>query len=548
MRRTVRAAAVAAIATVSLLATACGGGSSNTSAQTENQAAGSEGGEITVRGCTPQEALVPSNTTETCGGDILDTITAKLVHYNVDTAAPEMDLAESIETTDNQNFTVTLKEGRTFQDGTPVLAKNFVDAWNWIAYAPNGQQGSYFLEPIEGYADLQCGDDGDCDANPPKADALTGLAVVDDQTFTIKTAAPVSNLPVRLGYSTFAPLPDSFFADPEAFGTNPIGAGPYRFVSQDTQNIVVEKFADYQGDWPGSADKITFRIYQDVAAAYADVVAGNLDVLDEVPTDMLVGDQWQSDNPDHAVLAKEGAMQLVAFSPADPQLTDPDKRKALSMAINRQEIIDQVFAGTRVPADSWVSPVVDGYKAGACGDTCTYNPEQAKQLWDAAGGYDGTLTLSVNGDADHKPWADATCNSIKNALGVDCQVVLTPDFKTLLDQMENRELKGLFRYGWQMDYPSIENFLTPIYATGASSNYFDYSSPEFDAAIAAGNQAATTEEANAKYQEAEAVLAQDLPTIPTWIPSRPVVWSTRVTNVAVTPFGVPDYAHVQVVE
>lgn len=544
MRRSVRVAAMAAVGVLSLVASACSGGGGEGSSGANP--AGQTGGEIAVRGCTPQEALVPSNTTESCGNDVLQTISSQLVKYNSETAAPENDLAESIETDDNQTFTVTLKEGRTFHDGTPVLAHNFVDAWNYAAYAPNGMQGGYFMEPIEGFEDLQCGDD--CESAPPAADALTGLEVVDDRTFTIRTSVPVSNMALRLGYVAFAPLPDSFFDDPEAYGANPVGAGPYRFVSQDSSNIVVERYADYSGDWPGNTDKITYRIYQSADAAYADVVANNLDATDEVPTDMLVNDQWQSDAADRNTTADEGVIQLLGFSPADENLKDPNLRKAISMAINRQEITDQVFMGTRKPSDSWVAPTVDGYMEGACGDTCDYDPEEAKRLYDEAGGYPGTLTIAVNGDGSHKPWADATCNSIKNALGADCQVVVTPDFKTLLDQMENRELQGMFRYGWVMDYPSIENFLAPIYATNASSNYFDYSNPEFDALIEEGNQGSTPEEANAKYQEAEQVLGRDLPTLPLWSTTRPVIWSTNVTDVNVTPFGDIDYAAIRMTD
>ena len=91
--------------------------------------------------------------------NLLDAIDAKLVHYNADTAAPELDIAESIETKDNQTFTVKLKPGYKFHDGTEVKAKNFVDAWNWNAYGPNGNLNAYFFEPIAGYDDLQCGTD-----------------------------------------------------------------------------------------------------------------------------------------------------------------------------------------------------------------------------------------------------------------------------------------------------------------------------------------------------------------------------------------------------
>ena len=97
MRGTTRTVAtVAGISAAALLSAACGGGNSGEAASTT--AAGKTGGSITVRGCNPQNPLVPGNTNETCGGNVLDASTAKLVHYNPETAAPENDIAESIET------------------------------------------------------------------------------------------------------------------------------------------------------------------------------------------------------------------------------------------------------------------------------------------------------------------------------------------------------------------------------------------------------------------------------------------------------------------
>src|SRR5207249_271924 len=176
--------------------------------------------EITVRGCTPQNPLVGGNTAEVCGANINSLFVAHLEHYAVDNATPENDIAESIETKDNQHFTIKIKKGYMFSDGTEVKAKNFVDAWNYTAYGPNGQQGSYFFAPVQGFADAQCTDDT-CKAKP-KANKMSGLKVVDDHTFTITTSEKVSNLPVRLGYDAFAPQPDSFFANPDSFKTKPV--------------------------------------------------------------------------------------------------------------------------------------------------------------------------------------------------------------------------------------------------------------------------------------------------------------------------------------
>jgi len=97
MRGKTRLMIVSAIAPLALVAAACGGGGGDTSSgQQSGGAAG--GGEISLRSCTPQNPLIPANTNEVCGGNVLDAVEAKLVHYNADTAAPELDIAQSIDT------------------------------------------------------------------------------------------------------------------------------------------------------------------------------------------------------------------------------------------------------------------------------------------------------------------------------------------------------------------------------------------------------------------------------------------------------------------
>ena len=536
MRGRTRGMVAVAITSLALVATACGGGGTEPAPGAEDPA-GQAGGEITVYGCTPQNPPIPGNTNEACGSYVVVPITAKLIRYNVDNAAPINDIAESIETTDNRLFTVKLKPYK-FHDGTDVKAKNFVDAWNYTAYGPNGQGNSYFFGPVAGYADTQC-PDADCKEDP-KSKTMSGLKVVDDKTFTIKTSEPVSNLPVRLGYNAFAPLPDSFFEDPKAYEAKPIGAGPFKLDSKTNTEFVLTKFADYGGDAKPNVDKVTIRIYQDSSAAYADVVANNLDYLDTIPPDQLVGEAFKDDLPDRWLQTDAGRFTSVTFSAWDPQMKNVELRKALSMAIDRDLIADKVFNGTVTPATGWVSPVVDGYKAGACGENCTFDAAKAKSAYDAAGGYKGTLTMTYNADnAINKAYSEAICNSIKNAVGADCRAVPTVDFATFQNKLDAKELKGIFRSGWVMDYPSIENFLTPLYAKGAiggGSNYSEYNNPEFEKLLAQAAAAKTTDEANTLYQQAELLLAQDMPVAPLWYPKTTVGYSDKVTDVKVDAF------------
>ncbi|HET9021161.1 MAG TPA: ABC transporter substrate-binding protein [Ornithinibacter sp.] len=548
MRGTTRTVAVAALSAAALLVAGCGGGGSDDTAT--SAAGGKTGGEITTQGCNPQNPLVPSNTSETCGGDVLDAVFSKLVHYNPETAAPENDIAESIDTTDNQTFTVKIKKGYKFHDGTEVKSKNFVDAWNYAAYAPNAQGGGYFMTPIEGYADLQCtgsGDDPCAGSGKPKADKLTGLVVVDDYTFTIKTSEKVANLPVRLGYTAFSPLPDMFYNDPKAFGDKPIGTGPFKLDSwTKEQSIVLSKFADYSGEFGAKLDKITFKIYQDPDAAYNDVLADNLDITNSIPPSALIDDKYKTDLPDRNAQKEAGGLTYIQIAgpKVDPTIADPRIRQAISMAIDRDTIIKQIFNGARVPATGWVSPVVDGYKAGQCGEYCKFDPAKAKALLAEAGGYKGALTIYYNADGPHKEWTEASCNSIKQSLGVDCVAKGVVDFATYLAQLTDRKLKPMWRLAWQMDYPSIENFLSPVFQTGGDSNYMDYSNPQFDKLLVEAASQTDPAASNAKYQEAEALLAADMPAIPMWYTKTTMGWSNKIATMKITAFGTVDYTSV----
>ncbi len=549
MRVKARGMAVAAMASIALVASACGGGG-DTPDPVASGGGGQTGGEIAIRGCTPQKALLPASTSETCGGNLLDAVAAKLVHYATDNAAPENDIAESIESDDNQNFTIKLKPYK-FSDGTDVKSSNFVDAWNYAAYGPNAQDASYFFGSFEGYGDLQCGADSDgapdCKGKAPKAKEMSGLKVVDDTTFTIKTTEKVSNLPVRLGYTAFAPLPDSFFnGEAKAQEKLPVGAGPFKVVSNTATEIVLEKNADYSGTNKPSVDKVTYRIYNSDAAAYTDVQANNLDFTDIIPADRLVGDLYKTELDGRNGSRETGVFQSITFSPVDEQFKDnPDLRKSISMALDRDLVTEQIFNKTRTPATGWVSPVVDGYKPDVCGEACVYDAAKAKALYDQAGGYKGTLTLTYNADGGHKEWTEASCNSIKESLGVDCIARSVPDFATLQNQLDARELKGLFRTGWQMDYPSIENFLAPLYGKGADSNYSEYNNPAFDAKLAEAAAADSVDAANVLYQEAEAILSADFPVMPLWYVSTQTGWSDRVTDVKVTAFSTLDLSSIK---
>jgi oligopeptide transport system substrate-binding protein len=552
MRVSARKGAVIGAVGFALLLSACGGGDEDSEGGGESPGAEGPTGAVVIGGCQPQNLLVPANTVETCGGNPLDWVFSKLMTYDPDTAEATYDIAESIESEDNVTWTVTLKDGWTFHDGTPITAESFVNAWNFSARGENAYLGAYFFEPIEGFADVQ----GELDAEgafvpgSATAEEMSGLAVVDDTTFTVKLTGPQSSFPQRLGYSTFSPLPESFYDDPDAFGRQPVGSGPFMVTSYtENDSIEMTAYEDYNGETQPKIKDISYKIYAEEPAEYNDLLADNVDVMDNIPPQALAGEQYKSDLGDRWVQREVGVIQTITFAPdsVDPAMSDIELRRAVAQAIDRDLITQTIFQGARIPATSWVSPTVQGYKADQCGEWCTYDADAAKQHMEASG-FTGTLTISYNADSEHKDWVEATCNSIRNATGVECLATPVVDFATFRDQITNREMKGIFRTGWQMDYPAMENFLVPNYETGASSNDGDYSNPEFDAKLEEAAAAPSVEESIPLYQEAEAMLAEDLPAIPLWNYSVIAGHSTNVTNLKITPFSTIDILSLELAE
>ncbi|RMI38748.1 peptide ABC transporter substrate-binding protein [Streptomyces triticirhizae] len=531
------------ITAMALLASGCGGGDSG----------GDGGGTGMIRASwgDPQHPLEPANTNEVQGGKVLDMIFRGLKRYNPETGQAEDMMAESIETDDQRNFTVKIKEGWTFQDGTEVTADSYVDAWNYGAHLDNAQIASYFFQFIEGYDEVHP-EEENAEAT---ADTLSGLEVTDTYTFTVRLTEPFALWPETLGYAAYAPLPQAFFDDHDAWLEKPIGNGPYQIDTyRRSQSMRLVRYEDYSGPDEAKNDGVDLRVYTDNNTAYTDLQAGNLDLIDDVPASQLKN--AEADLGDRYLNEPAGIIQTVTFPLYDDAWSGEDGvklRQGLSMAINREEITDRIFSGTRTPASDFTSPVLGeagGFQEGLCGEVCAYDPTRARELIEEAGGLPGgRVTLSSNVDTgSHRQWLDAVCNSVNNALEDEnaCTVNPVPTFADFRNQITNREMSGMFRTGWQMDYPLIQNFLQPLYYTDASSNDGEYSSEEFDDLVDRANSADNEEDSVRLFKEAEQVLVDDMPAIPLWYQNGTAGFSERLNDVKLNPFSVPVFTDITV--
>ncbi len=535
-----RSALVAGLAASALVLSACGGGNDNggnDNGGTETGAAGGEGSEgiVTVNGTEPQNALIPADTNEVGGGKILDLIFAGLVSYEPDGETVN-EIAKDFESDDDLTWTITIEDGWEFTNGDPVDAESFVNAWKDGAYRLN----SYFFEAIEGF-------------DEEEESELTGLEVIDDHTFEVTLTEEQPDFPLRLGYSAYYPLPASAFDDIDAFGQNPIGNGPYMLDGDDAWQHDVQidlvPNPDYDGVRQAQNGGVTISFYETLDSAYNDLLSDQLDVLDAIPDSAFA--TYQDELEDRWV--SQGAAIFQSFTMSvdlDHFGMDEEgrlRRAAISQAINREEITDTIFEGTREPAHDFTSPVVAGFSEDIPGnEVLDYNPEKAKELWEQAdeiSPYEDTFTIGYNADGGHDAWVEAVTNSIRNTLDIEAEGKSYPGFNELRTDITERTIDGAFRTGWQADYPSMSNFLGPLYATGAGSNDGDYSNETFDQLVKEGNALVVDDEDAAieKFSQAQEELFKDLPAIPLWYATATGGWSNNVDNVEFGWNSVPVY-------
>lgn len=535
-RNKIGVAGLALLGATSLVLAGCASSGGGTGTETEGTG-GSTDAVITTNGSEPQNPLIPTNTNETGGGKIVDSIFAGLISYEADGSVVN-DAAEEITTDSPTQLTVKIRDGLTFTNGEAVTADSFINAWNYGALASNAQNASYFFEDIEGFSYEEDSE-------------LTGLKKVDDLTFTITLNKPASDFAQRLGYSAFYPLPEAAFDDMEAFGENPIGNGPYKLAEegawQHDVRIDLVPNEDYDGPRAAKNGGLDIVFYATQDAAYQDLQAGNLDVLDAIPDSAL--ETYESDLEGRAVNQPAAIFQSLTIPEwLDGFQTDEEgklRRAAISHAINRDQITEVIFKGTRTPAKDFTSPVIDGWSDSVPGnEVLEYDPELAKELWDQANAiqpYSGEdFTIAYNADGGHQTWVDAVANSISGALGITAVGQPFPDFASYLDARDNEKV-GAFRAGWQADYPGLYNFLGPLYATGAGSNDGKYSDQAFDDLLAEGISETDEAARNATLLEAQSVLFEDLPALPLWYSNVNGGWADGVQNVEFGWNSVPLY-------
>ncbi len=496
------------------------------------------GGELRIYASEPAFLLPPSADDEP-SIYVIRQLYRGLVTYNAETGKDELDLAESIESEDGVTWTIKIQEGHTFTNGEPVNADSFIRAWNYAAYGPNAQNNAYFMSKIAGIDEVS--------GEEPEAEELSGLTKVDDYTFEVELTEAFAAFPATVGYSGFFPIAEECLNDMDACNEVPIGNGPYKIDGawEHDEQIVLVKNDDWNGT-PGQADKLIYTIYADVDAGYAAFQAGDLDVMYTIPPSEFKN--AQAEFGERLYTRPSNSFTYMGIPMYNPNFEDVRIRQALSMAIDRQAIIDAVFDGRFFVAQGVVSPNFDGYRPGVC-EFCEFDPEAAAALLEEAGGWQGgPIELWANAGAGHDAWVQAVGDQLKENLGIDYTLRISLEFPEYLETAGNQGFTGPFRLGWGPDYPVLETYLGPLYGTGGSSNNSGYSNPDFDDLVAEGNAASSTEDAIGFYQQAEDIIVEELPILPMWFGQTAAVYAETVDNFVWNPISGAAYAEITLVQ
>jgi ABC-type transport system substrate-binding protein len=361
-------------------------------------------------------------------------------------------LAESWELSDDGLvYTFHLRSGINFHNGNNLSAEDVVYTLNRLANPPGfintpTYAASLIVGSIAGYAEVTDG----------SAETLSGVRAVDDATVEITLNAPNSAFLPAL---TMIPavIISRLDGDNPGFEENPIGTGPFMFqewVRQD--HISLTANPNYWGDRP-ALDGAIYRVIPEKSVVLVEFLAGNLDFAIVPPTDVAT----IKADPSLEGRVQDQAILSIFWLPLNvtrPPLDNLQVRQAMSIAIDRQAIVDNVLQGQGAVAHGPLPPGLSAYDPAY--DPYPYDPDQARQLLADAGFADGI-------DVEIRTWTDEVENRVLAAIqanwadvGIRATINRT-EYTAYINDLTVCNL-SIGTSSWTADYADPDNFIIPI--------------------------------------------------------------------------------------
>lgn len=476
-------------------------------------------------------SLDPAHISESEGFRVGVMIFDGLVDYDPKTLEVKPELAESWEVTESAKvWTFKIRKGVKFHNGQEVKAIDFKKCWERACAKDTQSEVAYILAPIKGYDEMQAG----------TATELSGVKAIDDYTLEVTLKYSFGEFLQTLGHpvASVYPVDEAVKAVKEKkVWENPIGTGPYKFVSwKHNQEIVIERNDDYWGEKP-YLDKVVFKVIEDENTAFLEYKAGNLHEC-PVPTgqikatkaDPTLGSQY-IEGPELALYYYGMNMEKGVFA------KDKNLRLAFEYGTNRQAIVDTVMEGLPTPATGIVPKGIPGYREGQ--SPYTYDPDKAKEYFNKSA-KPAKITLWYNTSEGHQKIAEAAQAGYKE-VGINVELT-NLEWGTYLDKVMKGECE-LFRMGWIADYPSMDNFLYPLFHSSekGNNNMTFYANPEVDKILEKARSETDDEKRWELYAQAEKMILDDAPIVPIYFYSYARVVNPSVKNYTLSAMGLIPY-------
>jgi oligopeptide transport system substrate-binding protein len=436
-------------------------------------------------------------------------------------------------------YTFHLRPDAKWSNGDPVTAGDFVFSYQRILSAALGAEYAYMLYPLANAEAYHTGQIANF--------AEVGVRALDDRTLRLTLAAPTPYLLALIAHQAWFPVhPPTVLAHGriDQRGTrwtrpgNFTGNGAFALKAwEPNSRIVVEKNPHY---WNAAANRlhgVVFYPNDNIAADESAFRAGQLHVTFEVLPDRI--DHYRRTAPEQIRVDPFLESYFIRFNTTRPPLDDVRVRRALTRAIDREAIATVLLSGSRLPAYHFTPPDTAGFTAEA---RVTTDFASARALLAEAGFPGGrgfpTLNLQMNTDAINAKVLEAVQAMWKRELGIDV-TLSNADFRVYLDHMRTLNY-DLTRARWIGDYNDPNTYLD-MFVTGGGNNQTGWSNATYDRLIADAGRTADPAQRFALFQQAEAILLDEVPLAPVFFGTRTYLIHPSVKNWVPSLLGIHRY-------
>lgn len=415
---------------------------------------------------------------------------------------------------DRTVYTFHLRPDGRWSNGDPVTAEDFAFSMRRSADPATGSRYGQILAPILNAVEVVAGE------MPPES---LGVRAIDDATLEITLEAPTAYFLGLLTHQTTFPVHRASLeehGDRFSRPGNLISNGAYQLADWVVQsNVTLVRNPHFWDDANTHIDRVIYYPIEDQSTEMNRYRAGELDWTYEIPNRQFR--MIRETLADELVVSPWIGSYYFGFNLARPPFQDNlQLREALSLAVDREVIAEQVTGVGELPAYSWVPPGVQDYSLQPL-PYAQWTQEQrnarARELYAAAGyGPENPLRVELryNTQENHRIISTAVASMWREVLGVEASL-LNEEFRVFLQNRREGIVTQVFRAGWIGDYNDANTF-AEIMHSNHGMNDTAYSNPEYDRLIEAAAREVDAGHRRAMLEEAERILLADHPIVPVY--------------------------------